>query len=241
MKVPITLEPLTTHTQYVPLAVFGYCLTRTGFLNPVWDGIDWSMKTIVHTPSDKLQDLLMSIIAGNEALYQINTRLRPDLTLAAAWHRTKIAEQSTIADTLDALTPVQLAQLRAGTAALFGQHSQTMQHTFAERLLVIDLDPTGLSASRRAQGSRRGYFAGKKTNTGAKWSGSVYRPTTRRLVRGSTTGMSLARRRLNRPSRRCGSLWLWRRSNAGARSFAGTPVWAPTPMSTGCSGKATRC
>ncbi len=160
MKVPITLEPLATHTQYVPLAVFGYCLTRTGFLEPVWDGLDWSMKTIVHTPSDKLQDLLMSIIAGNEAIYQINTRLRPDLTLATAWQRKKIAEQSTIADTLEALTPVQLAQLRAGSEALFRQHSQTMEHNFEARLLVMDLDPTGLLASRRAQGSRRGYFAG---------------------------------------------------------------------------------
>ena len=87
MKVQIVLEPLPTHTQYVPLAVLGYCLTRAGFLQPVWDEIDWAMKTIRHVPTEKLQDMLVSILAGNKTVYQINTRLRPDLTLATAWHR----------------------------------------------------------------------------------------------------------------------------------------------------------
>ena len=62
----IVLEPLPTHTQYVPLAVLGYCLTSTGFLQPVWDEIDWAMKTIRHVPTEKLQDMLVSILAGNK-------------------------------------------------------------------------------------------------------------------------------------------------------------------------------
>ncbi len=166
MKVQIVLEPLPTHTQYVPLAVLGYCLTRTGFLQPVWDEIDWPMKTIQHTPTEKLQDMLVSILAGNKAVYQINTRLRPDLTLAAAWHRERFAEQSTVADTLNALGPDQIAQLRQGSQCLFQQHSQTMKHDFEKQWLMIDIDPTGLPASRRAEGSCKGYFAGRKNQYG---------------------------------------------------------------------------
>lgn len=166
MKVPIILEPLPTYTQYVPLAVLGYCLTRTSFLSPVWDEIKWSMKTLDHQPAEKLQDMLVSILAGNEAVYKINTSLRPDLALSAAWNRKLFAEQSTIADMLNALGPEQIAQLRQGSQHLFRQYSRTMRHDFDKQWLMIDIDPTGLLASRRAQGSRRGYISGKRNQYG---------------------------------------------------------------------------
>ena len=160
MTVPIVLEPLPTHTQYVPLAVLGYCLTRTGFLAPVWDTLEWPMKVVCYRPQEKLQDMLVSILAGNTTVAAINTHLRPDLTLSTAWQRQRFAEQSTIADTLDALEPEQIRQLRQGSQDLFRRHSQTMRHDFAQHWLMLDVDPTGLLASRRAEGSRKGYIAG---------------------------------------------------------------------------------
>jgi hypothetical protein len=162
MKAQIVLEALPTHTRYVPLAVLGYCLTRTGFLQPVWEEIEWSMKTIRHKPTEKLQDMLVSILAGNDAVSQINTRLRPDLTLAAAWNREQFAEQSSIANTLNALEAQQTVQLRVGSQRLFRQYSQTMRHDFEKQWLMIDIDPTGLLASRRAEGSRKGYISGRR-------------------------------------------------------------------------------
>lgn len=166
MKTQIVLEALPTHTRYVPLAVLGYCLTRTGFLKPVWEGIEWPMKTIRHTPTEKLQDMLVSILAGNEAVSQINTQLRPDLTLAAAWNRPQFAEQSSIATALNALGAQQTAQLRAGSQRLFRQYSQTMRHDFEKQWLIIDIDPTGLLASRKAEGSRKGYISGRRNQYG---------------------------------------------------------------------------
>ncbi len=79
MSIPIVLESLSTQTQYVPLAVLGYCVTRSQFLCPVWKSIEWTMKTCDHTPTNTLQDMLVSILAGNTSVSQINTRLRPDL------------------------------------------------------------------------------------------------------------------------------------------------------------------
>jgi hypothetical protein len=160
MVVPIVLEPLPTHTQYVPLAVLGYCLTRTGFLTPVWDAIEWPMKVVVHRPQDKLQDVLVSILAGLATVAAVNTRLRPDLTLSAAWQRPRFAEQSTLADTLNALGPDQIRQLRLGSEALFRRYSRTMRHDFTRHWLMLDVDPTGLLASRNAEGSCKGYIAG---------------------------------------------------------------------------------
>jgi hypothetical protein len=166
MKTQIVLEALSTHTQYVPLAVLGYCLTRTGFLQPVWDEMKWSMKTLDHSPTEKLQDVLVSILAGNTAISKINTQLRPDLTLACAWQRGRFAEQSTVADTLNALDTQLIAQLRKGSQKLFQQHSRTMRHDFEKQWLMMDIDPTGLPASRHAVGSRKGYFSGRRNQYG---------------------------------------------------------------------------
>ena len=173
MAVSIVLEVLPTQTQYVPLAVLGYCVTRTQFLAPVWAPMEWTMQTRDHSPTAKLQDLLVSIMAGNTAVSQINTRLRPDLTLAAAWQRRQFAEQSNIAKLLDQLTVEHIDQLREGSQALFRAHGQTMRHDYATHWLLLDVDLTGLLASQRAEGSCKGYFSGKRNRYG------------RQLVRGS--------------------------------------------------------
>lgn len=159
MKPAIVLEPLPTYSGYVPLGVLGYCLTRTDFLRPVWEAIQWPMKQLIYTPSEKLQDVLVSILAGLHAIVRVNTHLRPDRTLATAWKRAQFAEQSTLAYTLDSLGSEQIAQLRYGSQALFRQHAQTCRHDFDNSWLMLDIDPTGLLAARRAEGSRRGYIA----------------------------------------------------------------------------------
>ncbi|MCP4935334.1 MAG: hypothetical protein GY927_14320 [bacterium] len=131
------------------------------------------MKTYDHTPTAKLQDMLVSILAGNNAVSQINTRLRPDVALAAAWDRKQFAEQSNIAKLLDRLTPPHLEQLRQGSQCLFRRYGQTIYHDYRTHWLLLDLDLTGLQASRRAEGSCKGYCSGKRNRYG------------RQLVRGS--------------------------------------------------------
>jgi hypothetical protein len=64
MKIEITLEHLTEYTRYAPLAVLGYWLTQTQFLN-------WPIKVYEHSPIAKLEALLAGILSGNRALYQI--------------------------------------------------------------------------------------------------------------------------------------------------------------------------
>jgi len=69
MSTKISLVPVEEHTSYAPLAVLGYCLTRTDFLSPVFAGLDLSLKTVDHTPSEKLLDVLVSILAGCRSWY----------------------------------------------------------------------------------------------------------------------------------------------------------------------------
>lgn len=169
MKTEIILKPLKGQTQYAPLCVLGYCLTRTGFLKPVWDPVNCSMKVVDHKLVEKLQDMLVSILAGNTSVSKINTRIRPDLSLAVAWDRSQFAEQSTISRTLDALKKEHITQLHQGSQALFRQNSRTMRHDYEKDWLLLDIDPTHLPASRHAQDSCQGYVSGRRNQYGRQW------------------------------------------------------------------------
>lgn len=166
MSVQIYLEPAADECRFVPLAVVGYSLTRSGVLPRLWSGVQIEMKTRDHTPQEKLQDILVAILAGCDSLARVNTRLRPEVALATAWQRSAWGEQSTLSRTLDAVQPEQIDQLRAGNLALVKQYSQVRQHP-RDQLLMLDVDPTSLITSKHAEGSRKGGVSGKKTATAA--------------------------------------------------------------------------
>ena len=161
MSVQIYLEPVEHQTCFAPLGVVGYCFTRSGLLEPLWSVLDIKMKSYDHTVYEKLQDVLVAIMAGCRSLNQVNTRLRPELALARAWQREFFAEQSNLSRTLDAFGRGHIDQLRAGNLGLLRQHSQLRNHNWAE-WLMLDVDPTSLLTSKRAEGSRKGWVSGQR-------------------------------------------------------------------------------
>ena len=161
MSVHIYLEPVERQTCSAPLGVVGYCFTRSGLLDPLWSSLDIQMKSCDHTVYDKLQDVLLAIMAGCRSLAQVNTRIRPEHALARAWQRQAFAEQSNLSRTLDAFGENHVHQLRAGNLRLLRQHSQLRNHNW-EQQLVLDVDPTSLLTSKRAEGSRKGWISGQK-------------------------------------------------------------------------------
>jgi hypothetical protein len=166
MATIIQLVEMSTETGFAPLGVLGYCLSRTEFLEPVWANLELPIKAVDHEPKAKLQDILVSILTGCRSISQVNTRLRPDLALAQAWGRTRFAEQSALARTLDVFQNAQIGQLRQGTEALVRRESRVFRHPFAAEWLYLDIDLTPLPSSKHAEASTKGKFA-KKTATGA--------------------------------------------------------------------------
>lgn len=161
MSVQICLEKVVDQCSYVPLAVMGYCLTKTGCLQTVLDSVQVEMKSYQHTPTQKLQDILVAIMAGCRSLAQVNTRIRPEQALAQAWQRPVFAEQSTLSRLLDSLGRQQVDQLRAANTTLLKQHSQLLCHDW-QQAIVLDIDPTSLLTSKKAEGSRKGWVSGKR-------------------------------------------------------------------------------
>ena len=161
------LSAMQRSTQYAPLAALGAFLQQQDFFAPLWEHVELCSKTVLHEPQQKLLDVVVSILADCASLKQINTRLRPDTALAAAWGRDVFADQSTISRVLDAFTPVTVAQLRTAVERIYVREGQALHHPFDHELLFVDIDLTGLPAGRHAEASTKGYFSGKKTVVGA--------------------------------------------------------------------------
>jgi len=164
----------------------GYALRRAGVLDPLLK-LELPKKAIDHTPSEKLVEALVLILAGGRATYQADRLLRPNAGLAGAWGQAQFAEQSTLARTLDGLTANSLDRLRGAFETITQTWSHACQHDFRSGFLWLDGDLTGLPASRHAVGSEKGYFWGKKTAPGVKWHASPAASTGRRSVRGCTS------------------------------------------------------
>jgi hypothetical protein len=197
MATIIRLTAMPQDTNFAPLGVLGYCLTRTDFLAPVFAGLTLPIKEVDHPPVAKLMDVLASILAGCRAISQVNTRIRPDLALACTWGRERFAEQSNLARTLDAFSPDHIAQLRQGSEVLFRRESRALQHDFAQDWLWLDIDLTALPASKRAEESTKGKIGGKKTSMDASWHELMPRSTKRLCSHACTLATSTVAQRIS--------------------------------------------
>jgi hypothetical protein len=157
------LSDMKSNTQFAPLALLGYRLQQRDFFAPLREQIQLPQKHLSYTPYDKLLTCLVSILSGCHAISQINTRIRPDTALARAWGFQGFAEQSTVADTLDHCTETNIQQLRAAINSIYVREGEAVHHQdHHQDLLILDVDLTGLPASKHAEWSTKGYFSGKK-------------------------------------------------------------------------------
>jgi hypothetical protein len=241
MTTRLGLSAMKHHTSFAPLAALGYVLHHSDFFAPVREHVQLGSKTILHEPHQKLLDVMVSVLADCASLKQINTRLRPDTALAAAWGREKFADQSTITRVLDAFTPLAVAQLRTASARIYLREGQALHHPFAQELLFLDIDLTGLPAGRHAEASTKGYFSGEKTVMDANWPASVPPNTMKAWCPSSILATRRARPVYIPPWPPWSACWACR-PPSGAGPFCGsTAALAPMPTSTGPSGTAIRC
>jgi hypothetical protein len=163
MRPHFTLKSLEQVTGYAPLAVLGYYWQQKGCFDPL-ERIQPRLKTVFHSPPEKLLDVVVSILAGYEALSVGSNHLRADLALAKAWNRQQFADHSGLSRTLNALSPTEVLWLRRAVTSIYHRMGYAHRHTLVTELLWLDLDLSFLPAGRRAEGSQKGYGAGKKTN-----------------------------------------------------------------------------
>jgi hypothetical protein len=116
-------------------------------------------KTVKHAPTDKLYNAFISLLAGAHGLVEINTRLRADPALQAAFGRKACAEQSVVQETLSACTAEHVTQLQHAMDMIYQQHSQGFQHHYEAGFHLLDVDMSGMPSGPKAAFATTGYEA----------------------------------------------------------------------------------
>ena len=150
------------NTQFAPLAGLSVHYQRNQMLAPL-EKVILPMKTRDFSPVCKLKQVLVSILTGCETLTAFNSQVDGEVSLAAIWGWERFADQSNLSRTLDALTLMNIEQLRTATTTIWRSISRTQQHDW-RGFLLLDFDLSGLPCSPRAEASQKGYFSGKKTS-----------------------------------------------------------------------------
>ena len=138
------------------------------FFKPLEAHVQIQQKVLKYSPVQKLEMFLVAVLAGAKAVSQTEITVRLDPALIKAFGLPGCAEQSSIAQTLNAATEQDVADLQAALGEIFGSYSQAQRHDFTHEVLVLDVDLSPLPASKHAEGSERGYMGRCRSKTGRK-------------------------------------------------------------------------
>jgi type IV secretory pathway protease TraF len=153
---------------HASLCLLGLHLCQIGFFQPLEEHVKIQQKVLKYTPIQKLKMLFVGLLTGIKAVSHTATTIRLDKALMSAFGLPGCAEQSVLADTLNAATEADVAGLRVALAKIFERYSQVRQHDFQQGFLVLDVDLSPLPASAKAEGSERGYMGRSRSKTGRK-------------------------------------------------------------------------
>ncbi len=160
-----TTSKIKMHSAHALLALIGHKCQQDNLLAPLHQELKIQQKTVTHSPTDKLQDCLLAILQGAEAVCQVNTCLKSDPGLSLAFGRPCCADQSTRKPTLSACDATNVAQMQTALRLIFQAHSRASRHNYQQGPLILDIDITGLPCGRHLEGAVKGYFAGCKPGT----------------------------------------------------------------------------
>lgn len=172
MSQPITGAPalsvpvMQRSTAHASLAALGAYIGHLDLFGPIRERVQIAQKTVRYTPTEKLYDAFIALLAGAQGLVEINGRLRADPALQAAFGRTGCAEQSVVQDTLDACTEETVTQLEAACETIYRQHSQGYRHDYQTDWQILDVDMSGLPCGKKAALATPGYFAKQRNRRG---------------------------------------------------------------------------
>lgn len=162
-------QSITTSQHSSPaasLAAIGVQIHKLDLFAPISQTVHIAQKTVKYTPSDKLYDAFITILAGAHGIVEINTRLRADLPLQRAFGRSGCAEQSVVQQTLDRATPQNVTEMERALTTIYRQHSQGYRHDYAQDWQVLDVDMSGLPCGKKAAFASKGYFAKQRNRRG---------------------------------------------------------------------------
>lgn len=153
-------------SSHAALAALGRKVTKLKVFEPISQTVKIGQKIVKYSPSEKLLDAFISLLAGAHGLVEINKCLKADVGLQRAFGRTGCAEQSVVQDTLDACTEKNVEQMHQAVERIFRRHSQTYRHEYPLAWQILDVDMTGRPCGKKAKFASKGYFAKQRNRRG---------------------------------------------------------------------------
>jgi hypothetical protein len=148
------------------LAAIGVQIQHLDLFAPIRQCVHIAQKTVKYTPTDKLYDAFITILAGAHGVVEVNSRLRADHPLQRAFGRSACAEQSVVQQTLDHATTENVSEMAQALTTIYRAHSQGYRHQYAQRWQVLDADMSGLPCGPKAAFATKGYFAKQRNRRG---------------------------------------------------------------------------
>lgn len=161
-----TTSVVTEPSAQASLAALVAHLKSRGIFDELRAGVHLAQKIVKDSPQDKVQDILLALLAGVQSLVQLNTLLRQESGLQRAAGRPRTAEQSVAQQTLDAATAENVTELQQVLTRQLRRHGQVASHAFRQHWLILDVDLTGMPAGKRAEHSVKGYFSQPRNRRG---------------------------------------------------------------------------
>ena len=160
---------MDTHTEFcrqAGLVVLGHYVQHLGLWADIEQLVHVPQKVHCHSPTAKLLDAFMTILAGGHGLVESNLRVRTEPVVQAAFGRQACADQSTISTAFTRCTSANVEQLRAALKVILHKHGQCTRHDYAQAWQILDVDMTGLIAGVGAEGATKGYFPHQRHRRG---------------------------------------------------------------------------
>ena len=132
------------YTPAVSLAALGVKLQQIKLFEPIERLVHIAQKTVKSRPLDKLYDSFITMLAGAHGMVEINTRLRSDPALQAAFGWKACAEQSVVQQTLDTCTDENVRQMQQALDHIYREHSGAYRHDYGSRYQILDIDMSGM-------------------------------------------------------------------------------------------------
>jgi hypothetical protein len=172
---------INTNSAYASLCAIAPVIKDKNVFDVIHQKVIIPQKTVYYRPTDKLVLMTLGIISGCDVVFDINRKLRVDKTLLSAFGYSKCADQSVIQDTLNAATEDNVLQMESALKAIWDKNNLTvpiLENARIEgRIETIDMDLSGMPASKKAECSTKGYFAGEKNIHGRQLARIVFAKT----------------------------------------------------------------
>jgi hypothetical protein len=160
------MEKYTGFSGHASLVSVGMWMKENQIWHTIEEQVKIKQKVIKHTPTDKMKDLFINILAGGRRIVEVNNRVRVDKAMQLAFGRSLCAEQSTISETLNASTGENVLEFSVALKRIYQKHGQGYQHDYEKKCQVLDIDLSALLAGKQAEGATKGYFSGHENRRG---------------------------------------------------------------------------